>query len=492
MILPMTRIQITGLKPAALDTMQALHQLGSVELDRLPTGASSALKPLALTPRLIQQQEKLGQLVAQVDSLILALNVAAGQPTCDLAPELAELLPQIEVAISPLAEQVRTLVARRDSLERDLAALPRYEDTLRRLVPLVPAIAHQPDHTSTVLLVPRQYQWLLDSVRAALAERSGPPVTIVEENISEAMRAMLIVAPHEASPQLAALIGEKNISQLQLPQELHGLPPDSAVVAIRRRLQALPAQLQSVEDELFALGADWAERLLTYRACLQDRLAEIRALDLLGMTEFTFVLQGWTPERDMAKIAPALHRAVGEAIVVERLPLTLKPAVQYRWLYRTHSRFAPSSGSSASSPGRAAAISTQRCSWACSCRSSSASSSATLATVQSCCCWRCCFCGASQTRGLHGTSFGLWPLARSGPSSLAFYMANYLAIWVKAGGCIPSGSAGLNRMTSPRCWCFPLLSAPCTLPWGCCSGCGMPGRSAAARTCWNEAACWFV
>lgn len=319
MILPITRIQITGLKPAALDVMQVLHRLGTVELDETPTDAGSALEPLALTAELIQQQEQLGQLLAHVDSLILALDLPAGQPVCDVAPETAALLPQVQAAISPLAEQVRTLVGLRDDLEADLASLPRYEDTLRRLVPLVPAVAHQPGHTSTILLVPRKYQWLLDSVRDALAEGSGPAVTIVEENISEAMRAMLIVAPREASLQLAKIVGQKDIAQLQLPQDLQGLSPDMAVVVIRRRLQALPAQLRGVEEELAALGTAWQERLLTYRACLQDRLAEIRALDLLGMTRYTFVLQGWTPERSVAALAPALHEVVGEVIVVERL-----------------------------------------------------------------------------------------------------------------------------------------------------------------------------
>ena len=325
MILPMTRIQITGLKCDALVVMHALHQLGTIELVKTAVGAESGLEPLALTQTTIVEQEKIGRLAAEVDSLALALGIDGSEPQCGTATATGDLWVAIRDEIAPLEGEVRALVEKRDSLEADMIALPRFEETLRRLVPLVPAAAHEPHRFSTVLLVPRKHQWLLDSVRAILNEKLGTQVIMVEEDISGTMRAMLIVAPDDLRQVIGEVIGQKDISQLQLPAELQGLPPDAAVAQLRRRLGAVPGQLKDVEAQLDVLAANWGERLHMYRACLQDRLAEIRALDLLGMTEYTFVLQGWTPQRDVAAVLPAIRAAAGEAVEVEVLPLVAEP-----------------------------------------------------------------------------------------------------------------------------------------------------------------------
>lgn len=322
MILPMVRVQITGLKTDALATIHAVHQLGLIELDKTPSGPENGLQQLVPVAAQIQQQEQLGQLKALLDSLILALDLPKSRPDCTEIPRAEELLLQVQAQIDPLAAEVRALIARRDNLEADLATLPRYEETLRRLVPLVPAMAHRPETMSTVLLIPRKHQWLLDNVREMLEREHSLPITLVEENISETMRAMLIIAPRERSAEIAELIGQKDISQLQMPDELQGLAPDAAVAAARRRLAELPQQIAAVEAQLGELGSEWAGKLWAYRACVDDRLAELRALAMLGMTEYAFVLQGWTPERDLPAVEQRLAQEAGAAVVVERLPIS--------------------------------------------------------------------------------------------------------------------------------------------------------------------------
>lgn len=322
MILSMARVQITGLKAQALATIHAVHQLGLIELDKTPTGPDSDLQQFVPTAAQVQQQEQLGQLKAILDSLILALDLPMSRPSCAEFSREEEITRHIQADIEPLAAEVRSLIARRDHLEADLATLPRYEETLRRLVPLVPELAHQPEYLSTVLLIPRKHQWLLDNVRGLLERDHSLPITIVEENISDTMRAMLLVAPQARNAEIAELIGQKEISQLQMPEELQGLAPDAAVATARRRLAELPQQIADVETRLSKLGSGWGSKLWTYRACIDDQLAELRALASLGMTEYTFVLQGWTPERDLPAVVQRLAQEAGTAVVVERLPIS--------------------------------------------------------------------------------------------------------------------------------------------------------------------------
>ncbi len=326
MILPMLRIQIVGLKRDAPATLQALHVLGCVELDKTAVGGATGLVQFAPTKELIQEQEQLGHLAAQVDSLQLALAVEAQIQSCGEVPDLANLTGSIQNKIEPLLREVRGLVQLRDDLEAELAALPRYEETLRRLVPLVPRAAHEHDNVSTILIVPQQHQWLLAEMRTKLEALGDSRVITVEENISESMRAMLVVAPREKSEAITALVGQRGISQLQLPDEVQGLAPDAAVVTLRKKLNTLPETVAKVEGRLEELAAEWGDALNMYRVCLGDKLAEIRALDQLGMTEFAFVLQAWTTEPNLLMIESRLLEQSGEAFVLETLPYSAEVA----------------------------------------------------------------------------------------------------------------------------------------------------------------------
>ena len=88
----------------------------------------------------------------------------------------------------------------------------------------------------------------------------------------------------EFAVELEQLLGREDIARLRLPDEIANQPPEKALLSLRQRLADIPQELGQLENELATLAAQWQPRLHTYRACLQDRLAELAVLDQLGET----------------------------------------------------------------------------------------------------------------------------------------------------------------------------------------------------------------
>jgi len=133
---------------------------------------------------------------------------------------------------------------------------------------------------------------------------------------------MLLVFPREFASEVETLLGREDISRLRLPEAFADQPPDVAVAALSKRLAAIPHELTAIKADLSSLAETWAPRLERWRACLRDRLEEFAILSHLGETDQTFVLAGWTPEREVARVREALASQVGNTVVMQVLPFT--------------------------------------------------------------------------------------------------------------------------------------------------------------------------
>lgn len=319
MKLKMTRLQIIGLKSDLPALIHTLHQLGCVQLDDVSADPPRGIRPITPTPNLVQQREQLTFLVTRLDGTLGALGQGDTLAPYDPAVDYPAF---VRTALKPLADQAQALVNRRDALIAERQALPRYATTLRQLSPLVPEAAHHPDNLTHVILVNRANRWLLDQITAEIRAEAGDRAILVEENIGNEMRAMLIVVPRQAADSLARVVGREEIARLQLPPALAGQPPDTAIATLEQRLAMIPAEIADVDRQLADFSAENAPHLRLWRLCLQDQLDELAAAARLGETEHTFVLRGWLPERDAAAVIHTLTTRHGDALHIQTLPLT--------------------------------------------------------------------------------------------------------------------------------------------------------------------------
>jgi V/A-type H+-transporting ATPase subunit I len=161
----------------------------------------------------------------------------------------------------------------------------------------------------------------LDTITERVLNLTGGRAEIVAEDVDAVTRAMLIIIPREFATEIETLLGREDISRLRLPAGFENQPPDAAVAALGHRLAVIPLELSQIKTELAALSAEWQSRLVQWQACLRDRLEEFAVLAHFGETDQTFVLFGWTPEREVPRVRAALAADSGKAVFMQLLPL---------------------------------------------------------------------------------------------------------------------------------------------------------------------------
>jgi V/A-type H+-transporting ATPase subunit I len=322
MKLKMARLQIIGLKTQLVPIVHALHQLGCVQIDDVSEVAEISARPLRLDRDMVRAQEELGYLVARIEGVWSTLGANHDQSSPLPVEHDAECVAQARAGLDVLGPRVQALVTRREALEAEQASLPRYEATLRKLLPIVPPSARDPAHTSIGVLVSRAHLGVLDTIAERVLNLTGGRAEIVAEDVDAVTRAMLIVIPREFAAEIETLLGREDISRLRLPSGFEHQSPDAAVAALSQRLAIIPQELSAIQTELTTLAAEWRPRLVQWRDHLRDRLEEFAVLAHFGETDQTFVLFGWTPEREVPRVKAALTAGSGESVIVQLLPLT--------------------------------------------------------------------------------------------------------------------------------------------------------------------------
>jgi V/A-type H+-transporting ATPase subunit I len=319
MSLKMSRLEIVGLKNDLPKVVRILHGLGCVHIDEVTEAPDVSARPLTLTRETLRTQEELSLLVARIEGLHEELGCEAEQ-SAPHPPE--EILEEARPGVAELAPKVQAIAARRQQLEDELSSLPRYEATLRKLLPLIPESAGDPHNKTVGVVVSREHQGVLESLGDRVLNLSAGRAEIVATDLDAATRAMLLVFPVEFAGEVEELLDREDVSRLRLPSEIGQGPPDTAFAALRKRMTEIPDEIQALEAQTQDLRTAWQSRLNLWRDVLKDELARYDVLPSLGETDLTFVLVGWAPTRDLDKLRQALKDKMGETVAVNELPIT--------------------------------------------------------------------------------------------------------------------------------------------------------------------------
>ena len=315
----MIPVEIVGMKGDLQTIIHALRRLGCVHIDELVESPAVSARPLTLDRETLRNVEDVSFLVARLEGLLDILECKIySTATCLPDDCLAEARSGVEV----LLPKVQALTTRREKLQAEQVSLPRYEATLRKLLPIIPASVRQPGNSSVGVLVSRAHVGVLDSIGKRILDMTAGRAELVASEVDSSTRAMLIVFPIEFIGEIEALLGREDVSRLRLPAELGEGPPDVILASLRRRLTAIPDEIKEVNDQLAQLAGEWCEKLVLWRDALRDALDANNVLSYFGETDMTFVLVGWTPAKDFGKVQSTLKESIGDAIMVQQLPLT--------------------------------------------------------------------------------------------------------------------------------------------------------------------------
>ena len=325
MLRPMARVQIIGTKPRQTKTVALLHRLGLVQIDVWHEARLPSQQRLAHDEETVQLRERLAYAAARVDAVLATLPRLESHPSPEYETHASHspraLLDIVEVDLAQVRPKVQSLTTRHDRLENQLGALPRYEATLRQLLPLMPVAIDLEHYTVTAIWLERHYQMALDTITQQLEDLTGGLCEIISRKVDHDILAAILVFPKPQAGAVNKLLGQKNISQIRLPAEFADQPLEQALTEIRQRLQEIPRQLSEIDSQQAALAQRWSPRLLAWQALLRNHLAQIDVGTNFGQTDYTFVIEGWAPKDEVAALQTALTHEVGDEIVLTVLPL---------------------------------------------------------------------------------------------------------------------------------------------------------------------------
>jgi V/A-type H+-transporting ATPase subunit I len=326
MLLSMAKVQIIGTKPCQDKTVQLLHLLGMVQIDAWDEGRSLSQKRMTLSDEAIHLRERLAYLATHVEAVLAALPPLEVTPPTAYeefyAHPLELLLYVVESELEEVGPEVRALVARRDQLEEQLGSLPRYEATLRQLLPLMPAIIDLEHFAVTAVWVERRYQAALDTTIRQLNELTEGLCEAMSREVDEDTLVAVLVFPKTEVEAVNKWLDQESITQIRLPTEFSGQPLEKALTNIRWRLEAIPRELAEGEATLETLAENWRPRLSNWLALLRDHQAQIDVRSHFGQTDHTFIIEGWVPRRRLGEMEAALASEVGNEVLVTELPLS--------------------------------------------------------------------------------------------------------------------------------------------------------------------------
>ena len=128
--------------------------------------------------------------------------------------------------------------------------------------------------------------------------------------------AVLVVVPADATTPLEQLFTQARVEEIPVPAAFGGGSLAQAIPAMVARLDEIPREQAVARRERDTLGQSQVAELERARAALNDRLAQLDALALTGVTSHAFVLEGWLPTDARPDFARRLRAACGDAVVV--------------------------------------------------------------------------------------------------------------------------------------------------------------------------------
>lgn len=328
MILPMLELHVLGPAARLPDALAFLQARGAIELAAGPPGAAGpvALAPRPLAPDAEALAPRLEEAAARCDRLLARLGPAAGPPPAGAPAALpAPTDPAFQPAVAALERGLDSLEAARAALLEERLRV----EALSRLVVAVAPLTHDLDpalepelHALALRRDPLALSLLEGQVRAI----TGGRCAVQARDLADGQVGVLLVVPRQHGREVGALLRERGVEALRLPEALAGRGLVEGLLAVARRERDLPEELAAVEAGLAALAAEAAPALRAGRAAALGALARLRAASRCGATPRAFVLSGWLPAEALLDLEAGVAAAFGGEVV-----LSARPPPPARW-----------------------------------------------------------------------------------------------------------------------------------------------------------------
>ena len=313
MIIAMSRVRLIGPRGRLPDVLDALQDLGDLHLAE--PGVVAPLAPLALTTAESRQQGQLRRALENVERAIAELKLPPAA-----APKAAPASPGDFARWARLGWRVRRkcerLEQRRVALTEERALILKYEHFFSAFRSLLESESRWAHATAYHVLLKGGDRDTVPRLRSSLRQVIGDEFQIYSQLLPTGEQALLVLVSANAAGRVERLLAEARVQEVAVPEAYGGKSLTEAIPRMLGRLGEIPAELEGVRREREGLGRAHGADLRRARQGLNDRLQQLAALPLSGVTSRAFVIEGWVPADTLPDLEARMSAKFGADVVV--------------------------------------------------------------------------------------------------------------------------------------------------------------------------------
>lgn len=315
MIVPMTKVHLIGHRRSLDATLSCLHDLGLVHLVDVTEDRTVLLPPMAVGEARLRETEQLRYLRTRLAALLALAPAPLPGPAGAEEAGIAGL-DDIRAGLDAAAPEIEAAVRRLDELTTEKDTFPRYLDSLRRLLPLVPELTTLRGYGTMALVLDARHAAVLGDLNVALTELLGGNFEMISDKVDVDTIGAVLVFPRRAHADVDALVGREQVSRLRLPARFENVPFGEAVAGMEERLAHLDDDIDVARSRIADLVVAHPEWRPVMNA-LDARLDELGAIRHVGATPHTFAVSGWVPTPRLDELRNAFAGRLGDDVVLE-------------------------------------------------------------------------------------------------------------------------------------------------------------------------------
>ncbi len=339
MLVEMTKIEIVGSRELLPAVLQKIHEFGCLHIENIShkeKDGNYVIRPVALDQAGQRRKAELESSLVKISSMLDSLPARPDDPKLTLKrknqadqawnDDSDRFLEEVRKTVTSSEEKLRGLNKEKKSLLTEQSNLARYKTVMTKVAPLAGRMVALENYDSMALLVEKKFGNLIEIIRREIDRITESQSHIVADDVDENTIAVLMVFNNKYARQVRSFISGESVNEVMVPENLQSLSYDKALGQIEKRMQQLPPRLKEISKELNKMSVSLYYTLLTKKEVLQDKLDEFDVLDQFGTTDYTFIIMGWMPSKDLAACKESLNSAFGETLYLQELVINEEEA----------------------------------------------------------------------------------------------------------------------------------------------------------------------
>lgn len=315
MIVTMEKVRIIGPRTRLDATVQILQDVGTVHVTR--PAISPPLAAVNASPRHVRHEHAIRTAIDDIEETMARLGLSTDRLDARPGLRIERIAHEVRLARRTRRAALR-LVGEVRAMEQERAGLTHLAQVLDVFAALE-SQASAPVRHQAFLVLTRDHASGLKGLERTLREAIGEDFQVHTHPVPGGELAVMLEVPAAQAEQLAAVLPEAGVGEIDLPPALGHSGPRAAADEVGRQVSVIDDRLALLEDQRRHL-ASWLEPgLLRARAALHDWLIANDARANAGVTSHLFVIEGWLPAEERRALARALSTGVGPAIVIEEI-----------------------------------------------------------------------------------------------------------------------------------------------------------------------------